>query len=270
MIRLKWSDGYDEGGDSLDGVGLIGRSGMNHERVDAGAAGRWLQRGWSLFTQSVGLWLLLALVMGIIFVVLNFVPLLGGLVGALLMPALFGGLVYGAREVEHGRPLEFGHLFQAFREPGRAGPMLTLGLVPMGAAVVTGVLAAALMSGAAGAGMAHGSGGTGMGMMAGGGLLMMLISLLIGLVSGALLLFAIPRVMFGLDAPMAAIQSSFRAVLDNIAAYIVLAVIYFVLAILAAIPLGLGFLVLMPVMAGAVYSAHAEVFPDQPATAAAE
>jgi uncharacterized membrane protein len=69
---------------------------------------------------------------------------------------------------------------------------------------------------------------------------------------------------------MAAIQSSFRAVLDNIAAYIVLAVIYFVLAILAAIPLGLGFLVLMPVMAGAVYSAHAEVFPDQPATAAAE
>lgn len=238
---------------------------MNHQRVDAGAAGRWLQRGWTLFTQSAGLWVLLALVMGIIFVVLQFVPLLGSLVGALLMPALFGGLVYGAREVELGRPLEFGHLFQAFREPGRAGPMLTLGLVPLAAAVVTAVLAAGAMSGAAGGGMAPGSGGMGVGMMAGGGVLMMLISLLIGLVSGALLLFAIPRVMFGLDAPMAAIQASFRAVLDNIAAYIVLAVIYFVLAIVAAIPLGLGFLVLMPVMAGAIYTAHAEVFAEQAA-----
>lgn len=231
---------------------------MNHQRVDAGAAGRWLQRGWNLFTRSVGLWVVLALLLGIILLVLNLVPLLGGLVGALLMPALFGGLVYGARELDSGRALEFAHLFQAFREPGRAGPMLMLGLVPLGAAVLTGVLAVGVMSGA---------GGGGMGMMAGGGMLMMLISLLIGLVSGALLLFAIPRVMFGLDAPMAAIQASSRAVLDNIAAYIVLAVIYFVLAIIAAIPFGLGFLVLMPVMAGAVHAAHAEVFAAQ-ATAA--
>lgn len=235
---------------------------MNHQRVDAGAAGRWLQRGWNLFTQSVGLWMAQALLLGIILVALNLVPLLGGLLGALLMPALFGGLVYGARQLERGNALEVGYLFQAFREPGRAGPMLMLGLVPLGAAVLTGVLAAGIMSGAAGTGMATGSGGMGGGMMAGGGLVMMLMSLLIGLVSGALLLFAIPRVMFGLDAPMAAIQASYRAVLDNIAAYIVLAVIYFVLAIVAAIPFGLGFLVLMPVMGAAVYAAHADVFAD--------
>lgn len=241
---------------------------MNHQRVDAGAAGRWLQRGWNLFTQSAGLWVLLALVMGIIFLVLQFVPLLGSLVGALLMPTLFGGLVYGAREVERGRTLELGHLFQAFREPGRAGPMLALGLVPLAAAFLTAILTAGVMSGSAGAGMASGSGGMGIGMMAGGGMLVMLISLLIGLVSGALLLFAIPRVMFGIDAPMAAIQTSFSAVLDNLGAYFVLAVIYFVLAIVAAIPLGLGFLVLLPVMAGAVYTAHAEVFGDHSVEAA--
>jgi len=243
---------------------------MNHQRVDGGAAGRWLQRGWQLFTRSAGLWALLALVMGIVFIALHFVPLLGGLVVAVLMPGLFGGLVYGARELDRGRTLEFAHLFQAFREPGRAGPMLMLGLVPLTAMVLTGVIAAGVMSGAADAGMASGSGsgGMGMGMMAGGGMLMMVVSPLIGLISGALLLFAIPRVMFGLDAPMAAIQASFRAVLDNIAAYIVLAIIYFVLAIVAAIPFGLGFLVLMPVMAGAVYAAHDEVFAD-PAAAAA-
>lgn len=240
---------------------------MDHQRVDAGAAGRWLQRGWMLFTRSAGMWVVLALLLGIILLALNLVPLLGGLIGALLMPALFGGLVYGARELDSGRTLGFACLFQAFREPGRAGPMLMLGLVPLGAAALTAVLAAGIMSGAAGGGMATGSGGMAMGMMAGGGMLMMLISLLVGLVSGALLLFAIPRVMFGLDAPMAAIQTSFRAVLDNIAAYILLAVIYFVLAIVAAIPFGLGFLVLMPVMAGAIFAAHAEVFPGPAETA---
>lgn len=241
---------------------------MNHQSVDAGAGGRWLQRGWNLFTRSAGLWVVLALLLAIILLVLNVVPLLGGLVGALLMPALFGGLVYGARELDHGRALKFAHLFQAFREPGRAGPTLMLGLVPLGAAVLTGVVAAGVMSGASGGAM--GRGADGMGMMAGGGMLMVLISLLIGLVSGALLLFAIPRVMFGLDAPMAAIQASFRAVLDNIGAYIVLAVIYFLLAILAAIPFGLGFLILMPVMAGAVYAAHGEVFADGAMGAAPE
>lgn len=241
---------------------------MNHQRVDGGAAGRWLQRGWNLFTRSAGLWVLLALVMGIIVVVLHFVPLLGSLVAALVMPALFGGLVYGARELDSGHSLEFGHLFRAFREPGRAGPMLMLGLVPLAAMLLTGVIAAAVMSGAADAHMGSGSGG--MGMMAGGGMIMMLVSPLIGLISGALLLFAIPRVMFGLDTPMAAVQASFRAVLDNIGAYILLAVIYFVLAILASIPFGLGFLVLMPVMAGAVYAAHAEVFAEHKAPESAQ
>ncbi|MEF8833541.1 MAG: BPSS1780 family membrane protein [Halofilum sp. (in: g-proteobacteria)] len=236
---------------------------MNHQRVDAGAAGRWLQRGWQLFTRSAVLWALLALVMGVVFMGLHFVPLLGSLVAAIVMPALFGGLVYGARELDEGRSLEFAHLFQAFREPGRAGPMLMLGLVPLAAMVLTGVIAVGVMSGAADAGTASGSGGMGMGTMAGGGMVMMVVSPLIGLVSGALLLFAIPRVMFGLDAPMAAIQASLRAVLDNLLAFIVLAVIYFVLAIVAAIPFGLGFLVLMPVMAGAVYAAHAEVFARQ-------
>ena len=41
---------------------------MNHYRVDAGAAGHWLQRGWSLFTQNAGLPVALALLVVIYFV----------------------------------------------------------------------------------------------------------------------------------------------------------------------------------------------------------
>jgi uncharacterized membrane protein len=233
---------------------------MAHHQVDAGDGWNWIARGWGLFTQSAGPWLLAALVFGILYIVLSLIPLMGGIAAAVLGPALFGGLVYGARELDRGATMEVGHIFQAFREPGRAGPMLVLGLVPLVAAILSGVLAAMLIGGAAGVGAASGSEGAAVGMAAGGGLVAMLLSFVIAVVVGALLLFAIPRVMFGLAPPGQAIGESLQATLANIGAYLVFAVIYLVFAIIAAIPLGLGFLILIPVMAGAVYSAHRAVF----------
>ena len=238
---------------------------MSHQRVEAGAAGGWYARGWQLFTKNPGMWIVLALLFGIVYFGLSLVPLVGGFAAALLSPALLGGLVHGAGELDHGRPLEVAHLFQAFREPGRASPMLMLGLVPLGAAILSGIVGAIALAGTAGAGMADGGHGPGMGMMAGGATVVLLVAIVIGLVAGALLLFAVPRVMLGLAGPLDAVQESLRAVLDNLGAYIGFAVIYIALAIVAAIPLALGFLVLIPVMAGAVHAAHAQVFGAAPA-----
>ena len=233
---------------------------MAQRQVDAGEGWSWIARGWGLFTQSAALWVVTALIFGILYFILMLIPLIGSLAAAILGPALFGGLVYGAREVERGNALEVAHLFQAFREPGRAGPMLVLGLVPLVAAILSGVLAMVIVGGAVGVGAASGSEGAAAGMAAGGGLLVMLLTIAIGLVVGALLLFAIPRVMFGLAAPGQAIAESVQATLANIGAYLVFAIVYVLLSIVAAIPLGLGFLVLIPVMAGAVYAAHGAVF----------
>ncbi|MDZ7748437.1 MAG: hypothetical protein U5K43_05995 [Halofilum sp. (in: g-proteobacteria)] len=85
------------------------------------------------------------------------------------------------------------------------------------------------------------------------------------------MLFSVPRVMFGAAAPGQALKESFQATLANIGAYIVFAIVYIILSIIAAIPLGLGFLILIPVIAGAVYHANREVFGDEstgPAAAA--
>lgn len=237
---------------------------MSHRRVEASAAGSWFARGWQLFTRSAGIWIVAALLFAAINFVLSLIPLLGTLVSALLAPALFGGLVYGARELDRDRPLEVAHLFQAFRAPGRAAPMLMLGLVPLAAVVLGVIVGVAVMAGAAGAAdMGPGAHGPGTGMVAGGGGIVVLFAVLIGLVAGALLLFSVPRVMLGAAEPMAAVQESLRAVLDNIGAYVVFAVLYGVLAILAAIPFGLGFLLLVPVMAGAVHAACVQVFGEQ-------
>lgn len=233
---------------------------MSHQRVETGAGWTWITRGWDIFMKNPGIWLVLALILGIIYFVLNFIPIIGGLAASVLGPALFGGLIYGARELDHDRSLEITHLFQAFQDSDRTVPMLLLGLVPLAAAIVGGILAVGLVAGTVGTAAITGSESAAMGMMAGGGLMVFLVMVIIGLVVGALLLFSVPRVMFGHAEPIPAVKDSVQAVLSNIGAYIVFALIYIGLAILAAIPFGLGFLILMPVMAGAVYTANKQVF----------
>ena len=53
---------------------------------------------------------------------------------------------------------------------------------------------------------------------------------------------------------------SFKACLYNVPAFTLYGVVFFVLGILATIPLGLGFLVLMPVLAASVYVAYLDCF----------
>jgi len=241
---------------------------MAYKNVSAGAGASWFGQGWSLFTQSAGLWIVMALLFGIIYLVLSFIPLIGGLAAALLGPALFGGLIYGARELDQDRSLEIGHLFQAFRESGRAGPMILLGLVPLAAGIVMAVLTGMLVAGAVGTGAAAGSRDAALGVLAGGGLTLMALGVILGIVVGALMLFAIPRVMFNAASPATAVKESLQASIGNIGAFIVFAIVYLLLSIVAAIPLGLGFLILIPVMAGAVYAANKEVFGEEGEAAA--
>jgi uncharacterized membrane protein len=61
-------------------------------------------------------------------------------------------------------------------------------------------------------------------------------------------------------APMAALQASFYACLRNWIPFFVYGIVLLVLCILAAIPAGLGFLVLMPVLAASVYTAYRDIF----------
>lgn len=233
---------------------------MSHQRVEAGAGWTWITQGWDIFMKNPGIWIVLALILGIVYFVLSFIPLLGGLAIAVLYPALFGGLLYGARELDHDRSLEIPYLFQAFQDSDRTVPMILLGLVPLAGQIVLFVIGAIVFAGAAGTALMTGSADVGAGMLVGGGLIFILVSLVIGIIVGALLMFAVPRVMFGHAEPIPALKESLQAVLANIGAYVVFALIVFLLSILAAIPFGLGFLILMPVMAGAVYSANKQVF----------
>ena len=66
-------------------------------------------------------------------------------------------------------------------------------------------------------------------------------------------------VMHGMK-PVTAMRESFFACFRNFVPFLVYGVVVFVLAIVAAIPLGLGYLVLVPVIFASTYIAYRQIF----------
>lgn len=208
---------------------------MSFGKVDAGNGLNWLTEAIGIVFRNPGAFLVMALIVGVI----NIIPLLGSLTILVCGPALTGGIVYAARTEADGGKAELGHLFQAFQQPGKIGPMLLLCLPTIvGAALllVCGLVfgVGALVSG--GLSAANGS-SLGAGAIGGGVLLLCLIGLVIMLAIYALQFFAIPRVMLDGVEPFAAMKESFSACLANIGAFLVFGVVFSVLCCVAAMVL---------------------------------
>jgi hypothetical protein len=242
---------------------------MSFQHVPAGSGLQWLTDAVQLILKNPAPFALMGLLLGVILMV----PILGSLALMILGPALYGGLMYAAREQDAGRVVDFAQLFQAFREEGKLGKMIVLCLPGVVAAVIIGVLAVffiggALLSAGAGASAGADAGAAIAALFGVGGLLFLLIAIAIGLFSYALTLFATPHVMLTGADPIPAMKESLAACLANIGAVLVFIALTFgvslVLAVLVAwIPL-IGHLVLMvvliPIASVACYCAWKQVY----------
>ena len=72
--------------------------------------------------------------------------------------------------------------------------------------------------------------------------------------------FAPALVVLNGEQPIAALQKSFAASWRNFGAFLLYGLIYIVLAIVASIPMGLGWLVLGPMMVGSCYAGWRTIF----------
>lgn len=239
------ADAATESGGYIDG----GRT------VASSHAGQWLTRGWKMFRRQVGIWILLTLVFGGILIALNFIPLLGSIAVTLLMPVFVAGLMVGCQKVEHGEELELAHLFAGFQH--HAGALMLVGLIGLGLTIAA-LVPAMLMAGMTGFAGAIGGGTVGAasaGVMLGA---LMFFALVIPI--NMALWFAPALVALQGQSATRALAQSFTACLRNVVPFLVYSLILFGLAIVASIPLGLGWLVLAPVIIGSVYAAYRDIF----------
>lgn len=221
-------------------------------RVDPGAAFEWLRHGWAMFLANPGVWIGCALLMLLILIALSRVPILGYIASQLLMPVFGAGVLQLCRRQSEGAAPQVADLFIGFRQ--RAGDLVTLGAIYTVAIFIIGVLVALLVGGGVAGGIA------GFGVLVGG---MLLGALLVAVTALPLIMamwFAPALVFFHGMAPGAAMKASFQACMKNWLPFLVYGLMLAVLSFFAALLLGLGFLVLIPVLSGALYASYRDIF----------
>jgi uncharacterized membrane protein len=237
--------------------------------LPAGRGAAWWSEGWRVFTATPALWIGITVVVILISVVLNFVPFIGGIALTLIWPILTGGILLGCHALAQGRPLEFAHLFAGFQE-GRAGPLLVLGVIALVVSLAFVLVIMMFVFGAMGfsglSGFMTGDPSVAMSSALAGMGIAALFAVPIALIGYGLFLmawwFAPALVTLNRADALAALKSSFDASWKNLGALFVFGLIFIGLAIVASIPFGLGWLVLLPVMFGGMYASWREVFGE--------
>jgi uncharacterized membrane protein len=231
----------------------------------AGAGWTWIAQGWRLFAAAPVMWIVTLLLLVIISFAMMLVPFLGHLALQVLTPVFGGGLMLACAAVETTGNFELGELFGGFRR--RFGSLAAVGLLFL----VGQVLIVIVCLGIVGFGTIAGVAGmlvTGDTEHAAQALLATGASFaLAALVAAALyvpLLAAVwlaPAliVMHGVGAGRA-MAASFSACLRNFLPFLVYGFVMMVFAILAAIPLMLGYLVWIPVAITSTYASYRGIF----------
>ena len=229
----------------------------NSRVVPPGNAFDWLRQGWALFAANPGLWIGLAIVLLVIVLGVQIVPLVGTLAAHLLMPVLGAGLLLVCRKIDEGESVRIDDLFAGFKQ--NAGPLVLVGVLYMLAMFAIVVIVVVVGGGSVAGGLLSAQ-PAGLGVIFGGLMLSLLLSLALSVPVVMAVWFAPALVFFNNMQPVEALKASFEACMKNVLAFLVYGLIVLVLAFFAALPVDLGFLVLIPVLAGSVYAAYRDVF----------
>jgi uncharacterized membrane protein len=220
--------------------------------VPAGNGIGWLASGWELFKQAPGTWIGLIVVYLVIVLVLSVIPLVNIVVN-FAVPVFIGGIMLGCRALEDGEELTVGHLFAGFSD--HFGNLVLVGLIYFGGLVVVGILMVLLIGGGAGL-TAFASGEVSP--------VAVILPILLGVALVVPLVMAMwyaPALVVLNDvAPFQAMKASFFVSIKNILPFLLYGIVVFVLAIIATLPIMLGWLVLSPVLAASVYASYRDMF----------
>ena len=226
--------------------------------VSFGRGAGWIGDGWSLFRESMGLWIGMVIVFGVIQIAVSLVPVLGSLASIFLSLTISAGLMIGAQSLDNGEGLRFDHLFAGFQR--NFGQLLLVGLIYLVGTIVMVILVVVVFGGAMFALFMGKQAGALAGMAPATIVLAMLLffALILPLVMS---IWFAPALVALNDVPaVQAMKLSFIGCLKNFLPFLLYGIVLFLLGILAIIPIGLGLLLLVPTMICAQYISYKEIF----------
>ena len=233
---------------------------MTPRTVDAGNGWQWIVDGFGLFKKFPALWIAFAVALAVIWFVSFAIPLLGPLLFNLLFPVLLAGIMLGCRAVDDGKELRFGYLFAGFQN--NAAALVTIGGVYLvGSIVILGVV---FLTGGGSMMATMMQKNPGDLQMAAGVVRSMTLALMVAAALSVPLMmlvwFAPLLVAFENMKPVDAMKVSFSACLANWLAFLIYGLIMMVLWVIAAIPMGLGLIIVAPVLLCSVYASFRDIF----------
>ncbi|WP_428624087.1 BPSS1780 family membrane protein [Sedimenticola sp.] len=226
---------------------------------------KWIARGFWHFKQNPLAWIIAVVVWVVLSVGLSLVPFVGSLVITLLSPVILAGLMLGSAAQEHGDDFEISHLFSGFSSS--VGQLVLVGLLYLIGffliMVVVGMVSGGVLVGMMGGmdAMQNPDPSTMQSAMGVGSIL--LISLMaLGLSIPLMMAYWFAPALISMEgmSALSAMKLSFSGCLKNILPFLLYGIVGIVLFFIGAIPVGLGLLVVMPVMTASMYTSYRDIY----------
>ncbi|MCL2523091.1 MAG: DUF2189 domain-containing protein [Betaproteobacteria bacterium] len=225
--------------------------------VEAGACFDWLEQGWLLFLANPGVWVAGAALLLVMLTAVFAVSIYGQIAAHLLAPLFAAGMFQIGRQLANGGEARIVDLFIGFRR--RTGPLVMVGAIFAACVFGLAFLAFLLVTGGVLGGSVSGK-VAGFGFSLGG---IALAALLVMVLSVPVIMaawFAPALVLFHDMKPLAAMRASVAAGVRNWEAMVIFAMLLTIALFFAMLLLGLGLLLLLPVLSGAVYASYRDIF----------
>lgn len=228
------------------GATTSGRFIAEGRRVPVGNCCQWLLNGWAIFHTAPATWMGISAAFLTLTLVVSFIPVLAVAIN-LVIPVLIGGVAIGCRAIEDDDRIRFTHLFAGFfRRPGS--------LLLVGVFYLLAVLALAMVAGLVAA--VGGSGDPSSPLLTVG----FATTLLLFVPLAMAFWLAPPLVVFHDFSALQAIQTSFAVARRNFVPFFLYGVLVLLAAVIASLPLLLGWLLLLPVLYASQYAFYRDVF----------
>lgn len=222
----------------------------------------WIAEAWPYFRRNPLGWIAAMVVFILISMALSIIPL-GGIVLNIFYPVVAGGFMLGCVVHKEGGSFEFQHMFAGFKEPyfkrlAMLGVFYTI--LTFAAVILVGVLAFVMLGGLEFFQEIKQAQVEDFSAYATDFMLISLIAATLFTPCVMAIWFAPTIIISSEETALSAMLLSFNACLKNVLPFILYGIVVFILAIIASIPLMLGYLVLLPILSASVYVSYLDCF----------